>query len=162
MGGCTASDFGTLPGMDASEQHALHARVDEEIGVGEWFVMSQERIDQFADATEDHQWIHVDQERAADGPFGTTIAHGFLTLSMLASLAPRLSLPHAKMSINYGLDRVRFISPVPAGSRIRARSVLRDVKDTDGGMQVKAEVTIELEGSPKPAAVAETLTRYYF
>lgn len=145
-----------------SRLEEIQARIGEEIGVGDWFVMSQERIDQFADATNDHQWIHVDQERATAGPFGTTIAHGYLTLSMLAALAPRLDLPDARMSINYGLDRVRFISPVPAGSRIRARSVLREAKDAGDAIQVKAEVTIELEGSPKPAAVAETLTRFYF
>jgi acyl dehydratase len=139
----------------------LQAKVGEEIGVGEWFTMDQDRIDKFADATGDHQWIHVDHEKAAAGPFGTTIAHGFLTLSMVVAIAPRLEVPGVKMGINYGLDRVRFITPVPAGSRIRARSVLREVSEVTGGVQIKQEITIELEGSEKPAAVAETLSRLY-
>ena len=140
----------------------LEARVGEEIGVGEWFEITQDRIGRFADATDDHQWIHVDIDRAASGPFGTTIVHGFLTLSLVVSIAPRLEVPNSRMSINYGLDRVRFITPVPAGARIRARTVLRDVTEVTGGLQFKQEVTIELEGAEKPAAVAETLTRAYF
>jgi len=139
----------------------LLAKVGEEVGVGDWFEMTQDRIDQFADATDDHQWIHVDPERAAAGPFGTTIAHGFLTLSMIVSLAPRLMVPNVAMSINYGLDRVRFISPVPSGSRIRARTRLLEVKEVSGGLQLKNEITIELEGSEKPAAVVESLIRLY-
>lgn len=140
----------------------LTARVGEEIGVGEWAVIDQDRINLFADATDDHQWIHIDADEAAAGPFGTTIAHGFLTLSMIPEIAPRLSVDGVRMVINYGLDRVRFITPVPSGSRIRARSKLVEVSEVAGGIQLKSEVTIELEGSEKPACVAETLSRYYF
>ena len=100
--------------------------------------------------------------RAAQGPFGTTIAHGFLTLSLIPDLAPSLDIPGVAMGINYGLDRVRFVSPVPVGSRIRARTKLAAVSEVEGGLQLKNEVTIELEGSDKPACVAETLTRLYF
>lgn len=140
----------------------LSARIGEEIGVGDWLEVDQHRIDTFADATDDHQWIHVDNEKAAAGPFGTTIAHGFLTLSLIVTLQPKLEVPGVRMGINYGLDRVRFISPVPSGSRIRARSVLREVNEVAGGLQVKQEVTIELEGSEKPACVAESIARLYF
>ncbi len=140
----------------------LQARVGDEIGVGDWFVVDQERIDTFADATDDHQWIHVDHDKAAAGPFGTTIAHGFLTLSLMVTLQPKLEVPGVRMGINYGLDRVRFIAPVPSGSRIRARSTLREVEQVAGGLQVKQEVTIELEGSEKPACVAQTVSRLYF
>ena len=140
----------------------IKGRIGEEIGVGEWFRVDQARIDAFADATNDHQWIHVDTEKAAAGPFGTTIAHGFLTLSLLVDLAPTLDLPGVRMGINYGLDRVRFITPVPAGSRIRARSKLVAADEVAGGVQVKSEVTVELEGAEKPAMVAETLARLYF
>ena len=139
----------------------LRALVDTEIGVGEWHTVTQEQVNQFADATLDHQWIHVDPEKAAAGPFGTTIAHGFLTLSLLVELAPAVEIPGAKMAINYGLDRVRFISPVPVGSKIRARSVLRDVHEAGGGIQTKNEVTVEIEGQEKPALVAEWLGRFY-
>ncbi len=140
----------------------LRARIGEEIGVGDWFEVDQHRIDTFADATDDHQWIHVDSEKAAAGPFGTTIAHGFLTLSLVVTLQPKLEVPGVRMGINYGLDRVRFIAPVPSGSRIRARSVLREVDEVAGGLQVKQEVTIELENSEKPACVAESIARLYF
>jgi acyl dehydratase len=139
----------------------LRSLVDTEIGVGDWFTVTQEQVNQFADATLDHQWIHVDPERAAAGPFGTTIAHGFLTLSLLVVLAPAIDIPGMEMTINYGLDRVRFISPVPVGSRIRARTVLRDVHEAGGGIQTKSEVTVEIEGQEKPALVAEWLGRSY-
>ena len=139
----------------------LSSRVGEEIGVGEWVQISQDRINGFADATGDHQWIHVDEEKAKAGPFGSTIAHGFLTLSLIPAIAPTVDVPGVRMEINYGLDRVRFITPVPVGSRVRARSVLRDVSEVPGGVQLKSEVTIELEGSDKPACVAETLGRLY-
>jgi len=140
----------------------LHARVGEEIGVGDWFEVTQDRIDTFADATDDHQWIHVDRDKAAAGPFGGTIAHGFLTLSLIVPLQPRLEVEGVKMGINYGLDRVRFITPVPSGGRVRARSMLKEVTEVAGGIQLKQEVTVELEGSEKPACVAESLTRMYF
>jgi acyl dehydratase len=139
----------------------LSSRIGQEIGVGEWVQISQARIDGFADATGDHQWIHVDEDKAKAGPFGTTIAHGFLTLSLIPAIAPSVDVPGVRMAINYGLDRVRFITPVPVDSRVRARSVLREVSEVRGGVQLKTEVTIELEGSEKPACVAETLVRLY-
>ena len=139
----------------------LEPLVGTEIGVSDWFEMTQDRVSQFADATNDHQWIHVDPERAAAGPFGTTIAHGFLTLSMVVDLAPMPEVEGVAMGINYGLDRVRFISPVPVGSRIRARTKLVDAAAIDRGVHLKSEVTIEIEGSDRPACVAETLTRFY-
>lgn len=139
----------------------LEPLVGTEIGVSEWLVVTQDRIDRFADATDDHQWIHVDEERAAAGPFGATVAHGFLSLSLLPHLAPLPRLDGARMSINYGLDRVRFVSPVRVGSQIRARTVVQEAHEIDGGVHMKAEVTVELDGSDRPALVAETLTRYY-
>jgi acyl dehydratase len=139
----------------------VRSRVGEEIGLGEWLRIDQERIDAFAAATNDHQWIHVDPDKAAQGPFGATIAHGFLTLSLIPELAPKLAVPGVRMGINYGLDRVRFITPVKVGSRIRARSKLVDVFEVEGGLQLKSEVTVEIEGSERPACVAETIARYY-
>lgn len=139
----------------------LAVRVGSEVGVGDWTTITQDQVNAFADATHDHQWIHVDHEKAAAGPFGTTIAHGFLTLSLIPAIAPALDVPDVRMAINYGLDRVRFITPVPVGSRVRARSVLRDVSEVPGGIQLKTEITIELEGSEKPACVAETIARLY-
>ena len=138
----------------------LTARVGEEIGVGDWVTVTQEQIDGFADATGDHQWIHVDRDRAAEGPFGATIAHGFLVLSLIPAIAPTIDLP-VRMGINYGLDRVRFTAPVRVGSRLRARAVLRGVKEAAGGVQLNSDVTIEMEGSDKPACVAETITLLY-
>ncbi len=140
----------------------LQGRVGEQLGVGDSFTISQERIDAFAEATEDRQWIHVDPERAASGPFGSTIAHGFLTLSLIAGIAPPFDVEGVRMGINYGLDRVRFISPVPAGSRVRTNSKLLEVTEVAGGVQLKTEVTVEIDGGEKPACVAETLTRLYF
>jgi acyl dehydratase len=139
----------------------LQGRVGQEIGVGDWIAVEQDRIQQFADATGDHQWIHLDEEKAKAGPFGTTIAHGFLTLSLIPAIAPGILPEGVHMTINYGLDRVRFISPVPSGSRVRARSKVMEVKEVTGGVQVKTEVTIEIEGGEKPACVAEMLTRFY-
>ncbi len=139
------------------------ALVGQEIGVGDWFDVAQDRINLFADATGDHQWIHVDPERAAQGPFGTTIAHGYLTLSLIPSLGGGgLPVSGAKMGVNYGLDRVRFITPVKVGSRVRARRKLLEVKEGEGFVQLKVEVTVEIEGEAKPACVAETLSRAYF
>ena len=141
----------------------MQAKVGEELGVGEWFEVSQDRINTFADATGDHQWIHVDTERAKQGPFGETIAHGYLTLSLIPSLGGSgLGLDGVKMGINYGLDRVRFITPVPAGARVRARRKLLEVREGEGFVQMKVEVTVEIEGKDKPACVAETLSRAYF
>lgn len=144
---------------------ALKALEGHEIGVSDWFEVTQERIDAFADATLDHQWIHVDPERAAAGPFGTTIVHGFLTLSLLVHLQSQTELPveGVRMAVNYGLDKVRFITPVPAGGRIRARRVVAEVTEaSDGSVQVKSSVTVELEGAERPACVAEPIGRYYF
>lgn len=142
----------------------LQALVGSEIGTSDWMEIGQERIEAFADATDDHQWIHVDQERAKDGPFGTTIAHGFLTLSLVVPLAGQVPLPvpEPKMGINYGLDKVRFITPVPSGGRIRARVAVGDVSEVAGGIQVKRIVTMELEGAEKPAMVAESLIRLVY
>lgn len=140
----------------------LEAKVGEVIGTGEWRTVTQEAINLFAEATGDHQWIHVDEERARAGPFGTTIAHGYMTLALIAGIAPRLDVPGVKMGINYGLDRVRFITPVPSGGRVRAVSRLDAVDEVPGGAQLKQTVTIELEGSDKPACVAETLVRLIF
>ena len=126
--------------------------------------MTQERVDAFADATDDHQWIHVDKEKAAAGPFGGTIAHGFLTLSLTVALTSQIALEvgSPRMAINYGLEKVRFPAPVPVGSRIRARVGLVSATDVDGGLQVNRQVTIQVEGSEKPAMVAETVSRYYY
>ena len=137
--------------------------VGRQVGVSEWLGVSQERIDQFADATEDRQWIHLDVDRASrESPFKTTIAHGFLTLSLLSRLIKlALRLEGISMTINYGLNRVRFVSPVPAGSRIRGRFVLASVEEIDNGVQVVWNVTVECEGREKPCCVAEWLLRYY-
>lgn len=137
--------------------------VGEELAVSNWFVVDQARINQFADATGDHQWIHVDPERSAAGPFGTTIAHGFLTLSMLPLfIQDALRFDDVRMSVNYGLNRVRFTSPVPVGSELRARFRLVGLEDVAGnGMQVTMEAVIERKGSDKPVCVAETISRRY-
>ena len=134
------------------------------IGVSEWWVITQERVNAFADATDDHQWIHVDEERAKVGPFGGTIAHGFLTLSMTVAMTFSLELDvgDPAMAINYGLEKVRFPAPVPVGSRIRAHVELASVSDVEGGLQVNRKVSIEVEGTEKPAMVAETVSRYYY
>ncbi len=141
-------------------------RVDElkpglELGPSEWKEIAQQRIDAFAEATEDHQWIHVDPERAAAGPFGTTIGHGYLTLSLLVPFAYELLPVEGGMALNYGLDRVRFPAPVPVGSRVRARFRVEDVTEVEGGVQVKLAATVEREGHDKPVCVAELLFRYY-
>jgi acyl dehydratase len=138
--------------------------IGTEIGVTEWLEVTQDRVNAFADATDDHQWIHIDAERAKAGPFGGTIAHGFLTLSLTVRLTESIELDvgEPKMAINYGLEKVRFPAPVPVGSRIRARVGLASVTDVPGGLQVNRLVTIEVEGTEKPAMVAETVTRYYY
>ncbi|GAA4642612.1 MaoC family dehydratase [Gordonia humi] len=132
-----------------------------DLGVTDWVVIDQERINAFADATGDHQWIHVDERAAEAGPFGGTVAHGFLTLSLLPILLHELyEVRGITMAVNYGLGRVRFVSPVPAGSRIRARSVVADVTSLDGAVQGVLATTIELEGAEKPAVVVESIVRY--
>jgi acyl dehydratase len=131
--------------------------------VSPWREIGQERIDEFAHATDDPQWIHTDPEQAAAGPFGTTIAHGFLTLSLLPALIKGVyRIDGVKMGVNYGLNKVRFTSPVPVGSKIRAVVSLGDVTEAGGGLQVVNNVTVELEGSDRPALVAEWLGRQYF
>ena len=134
-----------------------------EIGVSDWLLVSQEQINTFADATGDHQWIHIDVARAAaETPFKSTIAHGFLTLSLLSTLVrSTVAVDGLRMAINYGLNRVRFVSPVPAGSRVRARVTMASVTDVDGGVQVAWAITIEREHGDKPCLVAEWLVRYY-
>jgi acyl dehydratase len=141
----------------------LKPLVGEEIAVSDWFPISQERIDKFAEATGDHQWIHVDSARAAKGPFGTTIAHGFLTLSMLPLfLETAIDIRDLKMGVNYGLNRVRFTSPVPVDSELRARIRLLAFDELpDGGVQMTTEVKIERKGGDKPVCVAEAISRRY-
>ncbi len=138
-------------------------RVGEEIAVSDWLQVTQARIEQFADATGDRQWVHVDQARAAvESPFKTTIAHGFLTLSLLSPLIREsIRFTGLRMAINYGANRVRFVSPVPSGARIRARITPSAVEAVAGGFQVTWQVTIEREHGDKPACVAEWLVRYY-
>ncbi|WP_028925443.1 MaoC family dehydratase [Pseudonocardia acaciae] len=140
----------------------LKAAVGSHVGTSDWVTVDQKQIDGFADATGDHQWIHVDAEKAKAGPFGTTIAHGFLTLSMTPIFGSQTyRVENVKMAINYGLNKVRFTSPVPVGSRLRGSYELLSVDDVQGGVQVANKVTIEIEGSDRPACVAETLVRYY-
>jgi acyl dehydratase len=142
---------------------SLESRVGEEVAVSPWVEITQERIDTFAKAINDFQWIHVDPARAKDSPFGTTIAHGFLTLSLLSHLSERtFSYADRKMGVNYGLNRVRFTSPVPSGSRVRARFTLAKYETLEGGVQVTWDTTVEIEGSPKPALVAEWIGRHYY
>jgi len=139
----------------------LTERIGQEIAVSDWLVVDQTRIDRFAAVSGDDQWIHTDPVRAAASPFGATIAHGFLTLSLLASLMREtVGLDGMATAINYGLNRVRFVTPVTAGGRIRARFVPSAVGAVDGGVQVTWQVTIDLDGSPRPAAVAEWIVRY--
>lgn len=158
-------------GMSTAAEKAcefLGSRVGSEEGAGDWFEITQERVNDFADATLDHQFIHVDPEAAKQTPFGGTIAHGFLTLSLLVHLSAsipreREEFAGAVMGINYGFDRVRFISPVPVGARIRARSELAgaDLKDANT-VQTTRTITVEIEGSERPACVADWLTRTVF
>ena len=138
--------------------------IDQHLGYSRYLDVTQERIDLFADATGDHQWIHVDPERAADGPFGTTIAHGYLTLSLGPELLHDvLTWQNTRMGVNYGLNKVRFPAPVPVGSRVRVGAVLRGAEEVGGGgVQVTLELTFEIEAGAKPACVAELLLRYFF
>ena len=143
---------------------ALRETIGKEAGISNWLTVPQEMINQFADATGDHQWIHIDQARAqAESPFGTTIAHGFLTMSLLVQLmADAVQIEEKpRLSVNYGFNRLRFVSPVPSGARIRLRVVTISVKDVDGGVEVCWGVTVEVEGREKPAVVAEWLGRRY-
>ena len=144
----------------ASPQELLGA-VGQDLGTTDWITISQDRINQFADATEDHQWIHVDVERAKAGPFGGTIGHGYLTLSLCAYFLGQLAtVSGISMGINYGIDKARFITPVPAGGRVRGKGEIISASEIAGGAQVVARITIELEGADKPAAVVDTVSRY--
>jgi acyl dehydratase len=147
----------TISGIDGYKELA-----GQPLGESEWIEIDQDRINRFADATGDHQWIHVDVERAKQGPFGTTIAHGFLTLSLIPSLTGGLlKVDGVRMGINYGLNKVRFPNPVRVGSRVRASVRNLTVEDVQGGIQIVNEVTVSIDGEPKPACVAETVTRLY-
>jgi len=143
----------------------LQQAAGEELGTSDWLLIDQARINRFADATDDHQWIHVDVARAADGPFGGTIAHGHLTLSLLPRFAWEIyTLENVKTAINYGLNRVRFIHPVRVGARIRSTATLISVTEVPGGAQlvISQRVDVEVDGTPKPACIAETISRVLF
>ncbi len=140
----------------------LQALVGHDLGDSDWVAIDQRRIDLFAEATGDHQWIHVDPVRAAAGPFGAPIAHGFLTLSLLPELtAAAFAIEDVRMGVNYGLNRVRFTAPVPVGSRLRGKFKLLAYDVIEGGAQLNVEAVIEREGSPKPVCIAESLSRRY-
>ena len=142
----------------------IKERVGEEIGVSDWLMVDQDRINRFADCTEDHQWIHVDEEAAKGGPFGKTIAHGYLTLSLLPHFSSGISVvpEGTMMAINYGMNKLRFINPVPVNSKVRDRITLSNVEEKSGGrVLVGTTHTVEIEGEDKPACVAETLTMFF-
>src|SRR5690348_12751317 len=140
----------------------LKSRVGEHLGYSEWLEVTQDRVNKFADATDDHQWIHVDPERAKAGPFGGPIAHGYLTLSLAVPLLGQvLRVDGVRMGINYGLNKVRFPSPVPVPSRLRLGATLKSVDDVEGGAQSTFELTFEVEGKEKPSCVAEAIYRWY-
>ena len=135
--------------------------VGKPLGTSSWHQISQEQVDLFADATDDHQWIHVDPEKAANGPFGSTIAHGLLTLSLLPHFSHQLyRVDNVAMAINYGYNKVRFITPVKVGAKIRARGEITSVTQLEGAVQATTTITIEIDGSEKPAALAESIVRY--
>ena len=141
----------------------LPQHVGAVLGETEWLEISQERINTFADATGDHQWIHVDVEKAKDGPFGAPIAHGYLTASLANLFLPQLlEVQNTSMGVNYGCDKIRFPSPVPVGSKIRGTGTVTSVEETkDGGFQVKVTITIQIEGNDRPACIIETISRFY-
>jgi acyl dehydratase len=135
--------------------------VGTELGTTDWLTIEQDRIDLFADATGDHQWIHVDPERAKDGPFGTTIAHGYLTLSLVNTFLPDLlRVEHFSAGVNYGTDKTRFPAPVPVGSRIRGTGTITGADEVKGGVQVTVTVTVEIDGGERPACVVDTISRF--
>ena len=135
--------------------------VGTDLGTTDWLTIEQDRIDLFADATGDHQWIHVDPERAKDGPFGGTIAHGYLTLSLVNTFLPDLlEVKEFSMGVNYGTDKTRFPAPVPVGSRIRGRGEITGADEVKGGVQVTVTVTVEIEGGERPACVVDTISRF--
>lgn len=141
----------------------LRAAAGEQLGVSDWMTIEQQRVNAFADATEDHQWIHIDPQRAAAGPFGSTIAHGFLTLSLLPHLIDQTyRVESATMVINYGLNKVRFPTPVPVGSSVSAEVVLVEATEVTGGLQLVVRATLQIDGNAKPGCVADWVTRVYF
>jgi acyl dehydratase len=145
-----------------TDMAGLRELAGQHAGFTEWQTMEQDRVNRFADATDDHQWIHVDVERAKESPFGGTIAHGYLTLSLVAPIMGELvQVTDSSTGINYGLDRVRFPAPLPVGARWRGGAELLEVTEIPGGLQMKVRVTIEVEGSEKPAMVADSLVRLY-
>ena len=154
----------TLPATNTVSRAAFAAMIGTEIGVSDWFTISQAQIDAFADCTHDHQYIHVDPAAAAQSPFGGTIAHGFLTLSLLSAMAYQMpSIEGAVMGVNYGFNKIRFVSPVRSGARIRGRFTLAELTQIrPGEVQFIMNVTVEIEGQDKPALVAEWLSRRYF
>jgi acyl dehydratase len=140
----------------------VKAAEGKHLGYSEWLEITQDRIDKFAEATGDYQWIHVDVERAKDGPFGATIAHGYLTLSLASFFLPQIAKYEGfSMAVNYGVDKVRFINPVKCGARVRAGAEMQSVTDVGGGVQTKVLITIEIEGEDKPACVIESLSRWF-
>jgi acyl dehydratase len=140
----------------------LKERVGDHLGYSDWHQITQDQVNRFADATGDHQWIHVDVGRAKQGPFGGPIAHGYLTLSLAPALLPEIyQVEDVTMAVNYGLNKLRFPSPVPVGSKVRAGATLAGVDEIPGGAQVTMDVTFEVEGQEKPACVAQVLFRYY-
>ena len=153
-----------MPSADISTLEKLRAQVGKETVVTEWVLVSQERINLFAEATGDFQWVHVDTVRSAtESPFGGTIAHGFLTLSLLGKFYHEdVKIPFCDLGLNYGLNKVRFTNPVPAGSRLRGRFVLAKLDDVEGGIQMTWTITFEIEGVERPACVAEHVVRRYF
>lgn len=144
----------------ANPDELLHA-VGRDLGASEWITIEQDRIDQFAEATGDHQWIHVDPAAAADGPFGATIAHGYLTLALTNQFLPEIMrVDGASMGVNYGANKVRFPQPVTVGSRVRATAVITEADEITGGVQVVVTITVEIDGKEKPACVVESVSRF--
>ena len=140
----------------------LKAKKGEHLGYSEWLEVTQERVNEFAEATGDHQWIHVDPERAKAGPFGGPIAHGYLTISLAPMMLPQvMRVEGFKMGVNYGINKLRFPSPVPVGSKLRVGASLTDVEDIQGGAQVTLDLTFEVDGKDKPSCVAQAVYRYY-
>jgi acyl dehydratase len=155
--------YDALMSVEFPTAEALHDAVGTHLGFSDWVEITQPRIDQFAEATGDHQWIHVDPERARQGPFGTTIAHGYLTLSITNQFLPDLlRVPSAKLGVNYGANKLRFPAAVPVGSRVRMGAEIIDVQDVAGGVQVTTRNTVEIDGGEKPACVVEAISRFLF
>ena len=152
-----------MPARIFTSAEELSAAIGQPLGPTAWLLIDQQRVNTFADATDDHQWIHVDEARAKEGPFGATIAHGFLTLALASRFLPELIEVRMNMGINYGCEKVRFPAPVKVGSRIRAQGEIIAVEATkDGAVQSTLRLTVEIEGGAKPACVVDSISRYYF